>query len=145
MVCKKGFPFLFELCLATIGVAFFGATLRLSHFFILSEDLNMQEHLNDKEKDMLIWLGNQYFKHYETCLAPPSHDFEVIDEKPVDVIRNIIEALELRNYISFGKLYLDRTYPAEKIYLKEKALNLFNSDAFEIMKQEQKKKGLPTK
>ncbi|MBE6813610.1 MAG: hypothetical protein E7523_12130 [Ruminococcaceae bacterium] len=103
----------------------------------------MQEYLNDKEQEVLVWLGNRYLKYYETEMDIPDHDFDVFEGRAIDITQNILKGLVLRNYISFGQLYLDSREPAHYVYLKEKALNLFNSDDFKIMKLKIEK-GLPT-
>ncbi|MBE6813466.1 MAG: hypothetical protein E7523_11385 [Ruminococcaceae bacterium] len=99
----------------------------------------MQEYLNKKEKEMLVFLGEKYLKYYETQIDLPDHDFDVFERRPIDLVQNILDGLEIRDYISFGRLYVERGEPARFVYLKEKALNLFNSEEFAKMKEEAEK------
>ena len=99
----------------------------------------MQEHLNKKEKEMLVFIGKKYLAYYETEIDIPDHDFDVFEHRAIDLVQNILNGLEIRNYISFGRLYVERGEPARFVYLKEKALNLFNSEAFAKMQKETEK------
>ena len=90
----------------------------------------MIEYLNEQERQMLCYLGRRYQKHYDPIIRMPEHDFEIIDDDPVDMVQNILQALRLRGYITADPLIFDLRTELRTVYLTEKALNLFNSDDF---------------
>ncbi len=101
----------------------------------------MKEYLNAKEKEILLFLGKQYRKHYDVVLPIPEHDFIVVDGEPVDIMQNILQALKLRGYINTERFHYEfKLDNITMVLLAEKALNLFNSELFdEWVKEEQKK------
>ena len=93
----------------------------------------MNENLNAKEKEILLFLGKQYRKHYDVLLSVPEHDFIVVDGEPVDLMQNILQALKLRGYLNTQHFNYEFSLDnITTVLLTEKSLNLFNSERFDL-------------
>ncbi len=93
----------------------------------------MNENLNAKEKEILLFLGKQYRKHYDVVLPIPEHDFTVIDGEAVDLMQNILQALKLRGYLNTQHFNYEFSLDnITTVLLTEKSLNLFNSERFDL-------------
>ncbi|MBQ6862782.1 MAG: hypothetical protein IJO14_00950 [Clostridia bacterium] len=91
----------------------------------------MTEHLNEKEKAMLVYIGKQYKQYYDTSMDISAYDYCIVDGKPVGIAQNILKALRIREYIHCNTFQSDAFGEIRYIDLTEKALNLFNSHEFD--------------
>ena len=102
-------------------------------FYYVGGYETVNENLNAKEKEILLFLGKQYRKHYDVVLPSPEHDFIVVDGEPVDLMQNILQALKLRGYLNTQHFNYEFSLDnITTVLLTEKSLNLFNSERFDL-------------
>lgn len=90
------------------------------------------EYLNEKEKAMLVAMGKEYKKEYETELFIKDLDLHAFRKDNETLRNNILLSLYLRNYMTYTKSCCAIDFgKIASVLLTTKALNFFNSDAFE--------------